>query len=273
MRERSLPYKPGQTAPYRVSRSKIDLFLNCPRCFWLDARLKIKRPSSPPFRINSAIDELYKKEFDVHRETQTAHPICETYGLKLVPFKHEKMDEWRDALRRGVTFLHEPTNLLITGGVDDIWVDLETDELVVVDYKATAKAGEVSLDAGWQIGYKRQIEVYQWLLRSNAFKVKNVGYFLYTNARLDADKFGDKLEFKTKLLDYEGDDSWVEQTIFKMKECLDSDDMPEVGKNVMDPSKPCEFCDYARSRTMLTVEALQKKSAKPKSAKKVASKT
>lgn len=257
--QRSPAYKPGQVAPYRLSRSKIDLFLNCPRCFWLDARLKIKRPSSPPFRINSAIDELYKKEFDTHREAQSVHPICETYGLKLVPFKHEKMDEWRDALRRGVTFLHEPTNLLITGGVDDVWIDPATDELVVVDYKATAKNGDVSLDAGWQIGYKRQIEVYQWLLRNNGFKVKNTGYFLYTNARLDADKFGDKLEFKTKLLDYDGNDSWVEETIFKMKKCLDSDEMPEVGKNVMDQSKPCEFCDYAKQRTALTLEHFQNK--------------
>lgn len=261
--QRSPAYRPGQTTAYRVSRSKIDLFLNCPRCFWLDARLKIKRPSSPPFRINSAIDELFKKEFDVHREGQTVHPLCETYGLKLVPFKHEKMDEWRDALRRGVTYLHEPTNLLITGGVDDIWVDLDNDELVVVDYKATAKNGEVSLDAGWQIGYKRQIEVYQWLLRNNGFKVKNTGYFVYTNASLEAEGFKDTLAFKTKIIDYDGNDSWVEQTIFDMKQCLDSDTMPPVGRNVMDQSKPCEFCDYARARTQLTIEALQKKPAKP----------
>jgi hypothetical protein len=257
--QRSVPYHPAQKASYRISRSKIDLFLQCSRCFWLDARFKIKRPSSPPFRINSAIDELYKKEFDIHREGQTPHPICETYNLKLVPFKHEKMDEWRDALRRGVTYLHTPTNLVITGGVDDIWVDLETDELVVVDYKATAKNGEVSLDAEWQNGYKRQIEVYQWLLRKNGFKVKDTGYFLYTNARLDVDGFRDKLEFKTKLIDYTGDDSWVEATIIKLKKCLDSDEIPDVGRNVMDSTKPCEYCDYARSRTQLTIQALQAK--------------
>jgi len=257
--ERSPAYRPGQKAAYKISRSKIDLFMQCPRCFWLDARLKIKRPSSPPFRINSAIDELFKKEFDVHRAGQTVHPLCETYGLKLVPFKHERMDEWRDALRRGVTFVHQPTNLLVTGGIDDIWVDLETDELVVVDYKATAKNSEVNLDAQWQDGYKRQIEVYQWLLRNNGFKVKNTGYFVYTNADLTADGFRDTLQFKTKIIDYEGDDKWVEKTLVKMKECLDNDDMPAVGKNVMDRTKNCEFCEYARSRTGLTLEALQNK--------------
>jgi CRISPR/Cas system-associated exonuclease Cas4 (RecB family) len=251
--ERSPAYRPGQNTAYKISRSKIDLFMQCPRCFWLDARLKIKRPSSPPFRINSMIDELFKKEFDVHREGQTVHPLCETYGLKLVPFKHEKMDEWRDALRRGIQYLHEPTNLLITGGVDDIWVDLETDELVVVDYKATAKNGEVSLDAEWQIGYKRQIEVYQWLLRANGFKVKNIGYFVYTNGQLDADGFKYTLKFKTKIIDYTGNDDWVEPALSKMKECLDGD-MPAVGTAAM--GGPCEFCAYAKARTALTIEAI-----------------
>lgn len=255
---RTPPYKPGQKEAYKISRSKIDLFTQCPRCFWLDARFKIKRPSSPPFRINSAIDELFKKEFDVHRSSQTSHPLCETYGLKLVPFKHEKMDEWRDSLRRGITYLHEPTNLLITGGVDDVWVDLENDELVIVDYKATAKNAEITLDAEWQMGYKRQIEVYQWLFRQNGFKVKNTGYFVYTNAKLDAEGFKDTLEFKTKIIPYDGDDSWVEKSIFKLKECLDSETIPAVGRDVMNPAKNCEFCEYAKTRTQLTIEALQK---------------
>ena len=74
------------------------------------------------------------------------------------------MDEWRDSLRAGVRYLHEPTNFLVSGGVDDIWIN-PAGELHVVDYKATSKKGEVNIDAPWQDGYKRQIEIYQWLLR------------------------------------------------------------------------------------------------------------
>lgn len=266
MRGHSAPYIPGQKTPHKLSRSKIDLFMQCPRCFWLDVRLKIKRPQGPPFQINKAIDELFKREFDVHRNAQTTHPLCETYGLKLVPFSHEKMDEWRDSLRRGVQYLHEPTNLLITGGVDDIWVDLETDELVVVDYKATAKNSEVSLDAHWQNGYKRQIEIYQWLLRQNGFKVKDTGYFVYTNAKLDAEGFKDTLKFKTKIIPYEGKDGWIEDVLAKMKECLESDEIPGVGKQVMNPTEPCEYCSYARARTELTIKELQKNNKSKKSA-------
>ena len=69
-----------------------------------------------------------------------------------MPYQHPKMDAWRDSLRAGITYLHVPTNLLITGGVDDVWVNPQG-ELIVVDYKATSKDGEVSIDAGWQIAY------------------------------------------------------------------------------------------------------------------------
>src|SRR3954470_5705333 len=110
--ERFPAYKPGQKAAYKLSRSKVDLFMQCPRCFWLDARLKIKRPSTPPFQINKAIDRLLKKEFDVHRQTQTKHPLMETYELDLVPFQHEKIDYWRNVPYTGVEFLHQKTNLI-----------------------------------------------------------------------------------------------------------------------------------------------------------------
>jgi CRISPR/Cas system-associated exonuclease Cas4 (RecB family) len=154
--QRSLPYKPGQSATYKVSRSKIDLFMQCPRCFWLDVRLGIKRPSSPPFQINKAIDELFKKEFDVYRAKGEPHPIMLDNQLKAVPMQHAKLDDWRYNFT-GVTTIHKPTNLHIFGAIDDIWVN-EDGEAIVVDYKATAKAGEVNLDAPWQIGYKRQME-------------------------------------------------------------------------------------------------------------------
>ena len=88
------------------------------------------------------------------------------YGIKAVPFEHELMGVWRENFK-GIQYLHEPTNLLITGAVDDIWINTMS-ELIVVDYKATSKDAEINLDAEWQDGYKRQMEVYQWLLRRSA---------------------------------------------------------------------------------------------------------
>jgi len=252
-RERSQPYKPGQKTPFKVSRSKIELYMQCPRCFWLDVRLKIKRPDGPPFNINKTIDELFKKEFDSYRKKAEPHPLMLDHNIKAIPFTHVDLNKWRTNFT-GVVALHEPTNLHVFGAVDDIWVT-ENGELLVVDYKATSKQSDVSIDSEWQISYKRQIEVYQWLLRQNGFTVNDTGYFVYTNGRVDLDGFFDRVEFRTKIIPYKGNASWVEPTLIKMKECMESE-MPAVGTAAM--GGECDFCAYARSRTELTLKALKK---------------
>lgn len=228
--------------------------MQCPRCFWLDVRLKITRPSSPPFNINKAIDELFKKEFDSYRSKKEPHPLMVEFGVDAIPFEHEQLDTWRETFV-GVTSLHKETNLHIFGGIDDVWVDTEG-KLLVVDYKATAKDRDVSIDSDWQIAYKRQLEVYQWLLRQNGFEVSDTGYFVYTNGRMDVDGFNDRVEFRTKIIPYTGSTDWVEPTIIKMKQCMDGE-MPAVGRSAM--GGPCDFCEYAKARTKLTLEAVRKK--------------
>lgn len=232
-------YDPKSKEPFKISRSKIDLFLHCARCFYLDRRLGVAQPPGYPFSLNSAVDTLLKKEFDIHRAEKTAHPLMKAYKVNAVPLDHEKMNEWRDALRRGIQFYHKPTNLIITGGVDDVWM-APNGELIIVDYKATSKESEVNLDADWQIGYKRQMEVYQWLFRKNDFKVSSTGYFVYCNGDTDKKAFDAKLEFDIVLLPYVGNDSWVENVILDIKKCLTS--------NVLPKSHPeCDYCLYRES--------------------------
>jgi len=229
-------YDPLSATPFRLSRSKIDLFIKCPKCFYLDRKLGIGQPPGYPFSLNSAVDALLKKEFDIHRARGSAHPLMKAYGLDAVPFVHEKMDEWRDSLRRGVTVPIVGTNVVVTGGVDDVWVRPDG-ELIIVDYKATSKSAEVTLDADWQDGYKRQMEFYQWLFRMNGFKVSDTGYFVYCNGDSDKEAFDSKLEFDIKLLPYTGNDAWVAPTIKKAIDCLNGDKFPEAGID-------CDFCLY-----------------------------
>ena len=157
-------FDPESNDPFPLSRSKVELFLDCPRCFYLDRRLGIGRPAGFPFNLNAAVDELLKREFDRHRAAGTPHPMMREAGINAVPHSHPQLATWR-ANFKGVRTVHEPTGFALSGAIDDLWRDLETDELIVVDYKSTAKAGEVNIDADWQISYKRQMEFYQWLLR------------------------------------------------------------------------------------------------------------
>ncbi|MBI4919987.1 PD-(D/E)XK nuclease family protein [Candidatus Azambacteria bacterium] len=229
-------FDPVSKTPFKLSRSKIDNFLSCPKCFYLDRRLGIGQPPGFPFNLNKAVDTLLKKEFDIHRAAGNPHPLMKAYKIDAIPFKHENMEKWRDALSEGIQYFHEPTNLIITGAIDDIWVDPQGN-LIIVDYKATSKSSEINLDAEWQGGYKRQMEIYQWLFRKNDFKVSDTGYFVYCNGNADKEAFDGKLEFDIKLLPYKGDDSWVEKTVFDAHKCLMGNEIPKM-------SADCDFCRY-----------------------------
>lgn len=231
-------YSPDSKSPFKISRSKIDLFLGCPRCFYFDRRLGVSRPPGFPFTLNSAVDKLLKKEFDLHRAKKSKHPLMEEYGIDAIPFQHKDIGKWRENFK-GIHFLHDETNLIITGAIDDLWINKDG-KLIVVDYKATSKDGEVSLDAPWQIGYKRQMEIYQWLFRKNGFEVLDTGYFVYCNGETDKEAFDKKIEFDVKVIPYEGDDSWIEKTIFDIYKCLNGNKIPEANFD-------CDYCSYIKS--------------------------
>ncbi len=232
-------YDPDSPEPFKLSRSKIDLFIECPRCFYIDRRRGVRRPSGPGFSLNSAVDALLKKEFDTHRIGKKIHPLMENYGLKAVPFEHKKMEEWRDTFK-GVQYLHPETNFLLFGAVDDIWID-DNGYLLIVDYKATSTEKEINLDDKWKDCYKRQMEFYQWLARHNQdlkeYQVSDTGYFVYCNGKKDRQAFDAKLDFDIHVIPYTGDDSWIDQTVLDAHKCLVSDVIP-------DPDPDCDFCRY-----------------------------
>ena len=252
--QRSVPYKPGQATPYKISRSKIDLFMQCPRCFWLDGRLKISRPKFPPFRLNTAVDELLKTEFDTLRKDGKQHPLQIEYGIDAKPISHDKLNVWRENFK-GVETLHRPTNLLITGAIDDLWQGGDG-KYIVVDYKSTSKNGRIEAldDSQWNDQYRRQLEVYQWLLRQNGLEVSDTGYWVYCNAMSGKAGFDKKLEFEITLISYKGSDKWINPTLLEIKKTLNSDDIPKE-------SATCEYCNYARARTELTLNSIQKRKA------------
>ncbi len=229
-------FDPKSKEPYKISRTKIELFTQCKRCFYMDQRLGVPRPKGPPFALNSAVDTLLKKEFDIHRAKGSTHPLMKAYKIDAVPFNDERMDEWRDALKRGVSTVHKPSNLFVRGGIDDVWV-APNGELIIVDYKATSKEGAITLDDEWKIQYKRQMEIYQWLFRENGFKVSDTGYFVYVNGKTDRKSFDGKLEFDVAVIPYIGTTDWIDEVLVEIRQCLMQNEIPAG-------SPDCEFCSY-----------------------------
>jgi hypothetical protein len=244
-------YKPNQKEDFKLSRGKFSDFLSCPRCFYLDRVIGLAEPGMPGWALNSATDELLKKEFDECREKQIPHRLFKNYGLEhIVPFKHEEMDAWRDSMRRGLMYRFEDSNIILSGGVDDIWQDTKTKELIVVDYKSQASSEKVEVEsylAGvYHQGYKIQIDFYNYLLQGMGYKTSPTSYFLVVNADKTVDGFNGNMKFSETLIPYKHDISWIPSKIREMVDMINQSNIP-------DSHESCENCAYARAR--LSVES------------------
>lgn len=125
---------------------------------------------------------------------------------------------------------------MICGGIDYLWIN-PSGELIIVDYKATAKNSEVNLDAEWQDGYRRQAEISQWLFAMNGYKVSPMAYFVYCNGRCDWEASDRKLEFEVKLIPYVGNYEWVGPAINTLYACMKAETIPPAAKD-------CDLCWY-----------------------------
>lgn len=227
----------------KLSRSKIELFSECPRCFWLEMKQGIKRPQPAPYTINNAVDYLLKQEFDIHREKGMPHPVMKKNKIDAVPYQTPEIHKWRQNFT-GVQYHHKPTDFLVYGAVDDVWINPEG-ELIVVDYKATGANQHQIYDS-----YRRQMEVYQWLLRMNGFKVSDVGYFVFARVNKGSGFGNDQvlqaglgqavLSFDLFVEPLEGDDSWLPAVLIRARETFDLSKAPSA-------SGACQYCRYRES--------------------------
>ena len=236
-------YTKGSNKPFKVSRSKFSNFLSCKRCFYLDRVKGLKEPSMPGWALNIAVDNLLKKEFDYYRKLQKPHPMMIKNKLNFVPFKHKDIDIWRDARTGGISYLDKNTNLIIHGGIDDVWFDLDKEKLVVVDYKAQSSANVIETDFYlrniYHQDYKIQMNIYVHILRKMGFEVLDITYFYVCNGEKSHDKFDNKINFSTTIVPYVSDTSWIDKKIGEMKSLLESDQIPEINKS-------CEQCAYLK---------------------------
>jgi len=242
-------YTPNQIEDFKISRSRFSNFLTCQRCFYLDRVKGLDEPGSPGWTLNETTDLLLKLEFDACRETQTPHRLFIENGLEhLVPFQHPDMDTWRDSLRGGLMHQFEDTNIILTGGVDDLWQDTSNEQLVLVDYKSQANTkpldAETYLSDVYHEGYKAQMDFYAFLLQQMGFDVAETAYFLVCNADRNANGFFGELRFSETLIPYSWNTDWIPGKVREMIELMNQEVIPAAH-----PS--CKNCAYARQRNLL----------------------
>ena len=226
----------------KLSRSAIEQYLNCKRCFILMYKYKV-RLNTLPFTLNSAVDNLCKNEFDYYRNKQEPHPIFLENNIDAVPFQHEDINKWRNNFQ-GISYFDSNTDVHFYGAVDDVWIK-PNGELILSDVKSTSK-NNFDWEDTWNKyeypkGYQRQLEMYQWLFRKNGFKVSNTAYLVYYNGLKNEPMFNQTLKFELHLIKLDCNDNWVEETIRKAKNLLDVDNYP-------DGSFGCDTCRYLKKR-------------------------
>ncbi len=232
-----------------VSRTAWESFIRCKRCFYLERKLKIKPIGMPGYPINSRVDTLLKNEFDMYRRKQEPHPIFKKYNLNFVPYKmdEQKLKDFRNNFK-GVRGKSAKTSFTIYGSIDDIWLNKDTDEVVIVDSKATSTKEQmnyVTSVKGYHKSYLRQLDFYAYLLKLNKFKVFKRGYWILCNAREESQKtFGNKLNFKIDLLSYDLNTDYIEESLVSLEKCYNSERVPA-------PSPACDTCRWQKETSKL----------------------
>tara|TARA_B100000614_G_scaffold132621_1_gene118188 strand:- start:88 stop:450 length:363 start_codon:yes stop_codon:yes gene_type:complete len=106
-------YIPEKNDFYKLSRSKVDFFLNCSRYFYMDRRLGIAQPPGFPFNLNSAHISLeHTGEFEFETPTpegvtflsyewlESAFLIKENGKLKFKFYFSEQINDRKNNLYR-----------------------------------------------------------------------------------------------------------------------------------------------------------------------------
>ena len=225
-------YVKNNLSPFKISRTKIDLFFDCKRCFYIDQKFGIKRPHGAALVINNHIVNKFKKNLEVLRSTGTIIPETSLISQPgLTALNHEKINQWINPFK-GIQSLHKKTNMIINGNIDDVWTDNERCYPVIL--KSISRNNKDIEDSIWP-GYTRQLSLYGYLLQNNNLEIGNFGIIAVINTEEDLDH--SSLNFKFYLFKKNLELNWIETTLSEIKILLENDNYPDFSNN-------CKFCNY-----------------------------
>ena len=210
---------------YKLSPSTLNLFLECPKCFWLQLVKKERRPPTPFPSLPSGMDKVLKEHFDRFMEKNKLPPeLKELKGYKLFKDK-ELLKIWRSNFK-GIQYLDKKSNILLRGAVDNILT--KGKKLVVLDYKT--RGYPVKEDTHEH--YINQMDLYNFLLRENGYQTEDYTYllFYYPNRVTETGE----VIFDTKLIKIKTDPKRGEK-VFKQAIRILQGKEPKA-------SKECGFC-------------------------------
>ncbi len=191
----------------KLSPNSLNLYYECPLCFWLDKRMRIRRPQPYPYALNAAVDVLLKEEFDKYRKKGELHPLLAANNIPAKLFPNQKLlDEWRNNFK-GIRYYDPTLDATLFGAVDDI-LEFSDGRLAPLDYKSTGSKVPTVYDR-----FQLQMDIYTYLLEKNGYKTIKKGCLAFYIVDKE-NGFEDKLPFKKEIHMIDTDSSYI-QNLFE----------------------------------------------------------
>jgi len=147
---------------YNLSASRLNLFQDCPRCFWLAMIKNVKRPSGPMSSIPIKMDSIIKNYFDKYRAIGELPPIIAGQITGRLPKNMPK------------TLQHEEDNGILLWGQPDDYFELEGGAMAPFDHKTKSKPPKDIHPA-----YRLQLDIYSYLMQMNDYKTANMAFLAF----------------------------------------------------------------------------------------------
>lgn len=220
--------------PVKLSPSRLGLFAECPRCFWLALREGLSRPSGPFPSLPGGMDREIKAHFDRYRERGALPPELDGQVDERLHPDQSFLAGARD-WRTEPKLRDERLDVVLRGGIDDLLV-ADDGSLVVLDYKTR---GYPPKGDGRPDYYVRQLNCYNLLLRESGHPTADHAYLLYYHP--ETVRGDGAMGFHTDLVEVQVDVGAAHQLLEDAVATLDG--------TLPDAATGCEFCEWADARS------------------------
>jgi CRISPR/Cas system-associated exonuclease Cas4 (RecB family) len=208
--------------PIKLSPSSLNLYYECPLCFWLEKRMGVRRPQPYPYALNAAVDLLLKEEFDKYRKKRELHPLLVAYNVPAKLFPNQKLlDEWRNNFK-GIRYYDAELDATLFGALDDV-LEFSEGKLAPMDYKSTGSKTPTVYDR-----FQLQMDVYTYLLEKNGYKTVRKGCLAFYVVDKE-NGFEDKLPFKKEIMVIDTNPDYVQGVFAEAVAVLRADAPKEHG--------------------------------------------
>lgn len=213
----------------KISPSSLNLYRDCPRCFWLQLNEGVRRPEPPSSTVPMGVDLTLKVYFDEWRKTTGVPPLLSgklpgrlLKDEALIAKFRSRSFEWYD----------KEVGAYFTGILDDA-LELEEKYIVPLDNKTRGFPPKEPHAA-----HVVQMSAYTLILRENGFTTKNLAYLIYWFLNHKSFEMKAPLDFNVAIEEVRTDPDRV-LSLFREAATSLRGELPP-------PSAECAFCMYRR---------------------------